>query len=553
MIRIILILFFAWITAVQAEIVKIEKRGVADDIIKCEWENQEGVPCVTIRKTIPNSNAISDKVSPTTIITKKQIEENNLIDLPKVLSFVNGINVTQSGSTGQQASVFMRGTNSNHTLVLLNGIPINDFSTPTGQYDFGQDFMFNVTQIEVYKGSAGAHFGADAIGGAINFVTTVDYENKLSVGGNNNSKTVQGNYTKILNDWHINIQGGTHESETVSALSGGTETDGTKNRSIGVNIIKWITDKLKFRTSLFTRNTFTDLDGHSLAVETGFSDNSFYAFQTGVDYITKNSINSLTLHTHEYDREYESDIYNSKSYTVRTEHQTKNYGIGFDYKYDQSLTADNDNVGLFGNFNYNIFSFHARKDNDNDSYKVGFFKEIAPNFNIRGNHSTGFKNRTLYTLEEQSNSNELSFDYNDVTLSLFQTDVGDLNTDGIELSYNIDNFTIYGSHLNSKKNDTIQLRRPEWNFGINHNKVLPNNFNLITNYNFKGEHLDIHNSNWSTITMPEIHLLDLGITKDYYNYEFGVNINNLLDEDYEAPHGFSQNGRSLNFVFKRKF
>ena len=89
MIRIILILFFAWITAVQAEIVTIEKRGVADDIIKCEWENQEGVPCVTIRKSLPNSNAISDKVSPTTIITKKQIEENNLIDLeeyrPKIL------------------------------------------------------------------------------------------------------------------------------------------------------------------------------------------------------------------------------------------------------------------------------------------------------------------------------------------------------------------------------------------------------------------------------------------------------------------------------------
>ena len=107
MIRIILILFFAWITTVQAEIVNIKQRGIADNIIKCEWENQKGVPCVTIRKTIPNSNAISDKISPTTIITKKHIEENNLIDLPKVLKFVNGVNITQSGSTGQQSSVFM--------------------------------------------------------------------------------------------------------------------------------------------------------------------------------------------------------------------------------------------------------------------------------------------------------------------------------------------------------------------------------------------------------------------------------------------------------------
>jgi hypothetical protein len=33
--------------------------------------------------------------------------------------------------------------------------------------------------------------------------------------------------------------------------------------------------------------------------------------------------------------------------------------------------------------------------------------------------------------------------------------------------------------------------------------------------------------------MPEVHLLDVGITKNYYNYEFGVSINNLLDDDYE--------------------
>jgi len=152
-----------------AEIVNVEKRGVADDQIKCEWNNSEGVPCVTIYpKYTNNSNAIGDKVSPTRVITKREIEKYKLIDLPKVLNFVQGLDVTQSGPTGQQSSVFIRGTNSNHTLVLLNGIPINDFSTPTGAHDVGQDFMFNVQQIDVYKGSSGAHWGADAVGGAIN-------------------------------------------------------------------------------------------------------------------------------------------------------------------------------------------------------------------------------------------------------------------------------------------------------------------------------------------------------------------------------------------------
>ena len=83
--------------------------------------------------------------------------------------------------------------------------------------------------------------------------------------------------------------------------------------------------------------------------------------------------------------------------------------------------------------------------------------------------------------------------------------------------------------------------------------LLPDNFQLITNYKFVGDHLDVHNSNWTTIPMPETHLLDLGITKDYWGYELGLNINNFLDEDYESPHGFKQNGRSLSFVFKKKF
>ena len=121
----------------------------------CNWNDD--IPCITIYPNINNSNALGDKITPTTVITKSEIEKYKLIDLPKVLNFVSSLDITQSGPTGQQSSVFFRGTNSNHALVLLNGIPINDFSTPTGQFDVGQDFMFNVYQIDVYKGSSGAH------------------------------------------------------------------------------------------------------------------------------------------------------------------------------------------------------------------------------------------------------------------------------------------------------------------------------------------------------------------------------------------------------------
>lgn len=589
----------------------------------CSWNGK--TPCLVIAK--PNSNIINDKVSPTIIIAKNDIDQHNLIDLKSVFKFLNSGIVVQSGPTGQQASVFMRGTNSNHTLVLLNGIPINDQSTTNGAYDFGQDFLFNVQQIEVYKGSAGAHFGADSIGGAINLITDVDYQNKFSVVGQLDSQTLQGNYATNINDWTINVQGGMHKSKTESALAGGTDLDGTQNKSIGVNIYKWITDKLKFRSNVFVRNTYTDLDGHSLALQNGYdSDNSLYAFQTGFDYNTKNSKNYITLHTHSYDREYDSpnlefDNYESDSYVLRAEHSSLItdgfvYGLGFEYKHDQalfenqgsynsSLDGNYDNVGIFANVGYNFdndwsTSLNVRTDKnnvvgDNNAYKFGIIKEkLLPKIDLRFNHAVGYKNPSLYQLygadnfgykgnnnlkAEESTLNELNFDYSinsnhKITMSMFENEIGNvieyksntyknnnidhLNQSGIELSYGYQDtknkITVWGNSLSSEKTDgSAQLRRPEHSMGINYQRTVTNTWSYYANYSFMGEHFDTHNSNYSTIVMPETHLLDIGITKNYYGFDLGLSINNVFDQDYERPHGFSQNKRKINFILKRKF
>ena len=107
------------------------------------------------------------------------------IDVIDVLKYIDGIDVKQNGQKGQLASLFTRGTNSNHTLILLNGIPINDQSTTQGLHNFGQDFLQTIQQIEIYKGPNGAHFGPSAIGGAINFITAIDYQNRISISGYN--------------------------------------------------------------------------------------------------------------------------------------------------------------------------------------------------------------------------------------------------------------------------------------------------------------------------------------------------------------------------------
>src|SRR5580704_5495211 len=74
--------------------------------------------------------------SSVTVITSQDIEAKQERTLPEVLNDVPGLNVVQTGSPGGTTSVFIRGTNSNHTKVLIDGIDVSDPSSPDDSFDF---------------------------------------------------------------------------------------------------------------------------------------------------------------------------------------------------------------------------------------------------------------------------------------------------------------------------------------------------------------------------------------------------------------------------------
>ena len=82
-----------------------------------------------------------------------------------------GLNVVQSGGPGGQTSVFMRGTDSNHVKVLVDGIDVSDPSSPVDAYDFGQFLTGDIQKVEVLRGPQSGLYGSDAIGGVINVIT----------------------------------------------------------------------------------------------------------------------------------------------------------------------------------------------------------------------------------------------------------------------------------------------------------------------------------------------------------------------------------------------
>ena len=106
-----------------------------------------------------------------TVITGDQIEQKQQRTLPGVLLDVPGLNVVQNGSPGGTAAVFMRGTNPNHTKVLVDGIDVGDPSDSNGAVDISQFLAADIERVEILRGPQSGLYGSDAIGGVINIIT----------------------------------------------------------------------------------------------------------------------------------------------------------------------------------------------------------------------------------------------------------------------------------------------------------------------------------------------------------------------------------------------
>ncbi len=111
------------------------------------------------------------------------METRNYNTLVDALSAQPGLRVVQSGGPGGNASVFIRGTNSNQVLVLLNGMPINDAANPDGAFNFGVDTLGDIERIEVVRGPMAAAYGSNAIGGVINLITRKGTQPGLHITG----------------------------------------------------------------------------------------------------------------------------------------------------------------------------------------------------------------------------------------------------------------------------------------------------------------------------------------------------------------------------------
>jgi vitamin B12 transporter len=111
----------------------------------------------------------SDTLSSVTVITRADIERLQPTSVPDLLTGLPGVTIAQTGGIGSQSSLFLRGTNSTHTLLLIDGVRIGSVST--GLPALEQIPVEAIDHIEIVRGPRASLYGSDAIGGVIQIFT----------------------------------------------------------------------------------------------------------------------------------------------------------------------------------------------------------------------------------------------------------------------------------------------------------------------------------------------------------------------------------------------
>jgi vitamin B12 transporter len=104
-----------------------------------------------------------------TVLDRASIEQAQAPDLIDLLARQAGVDISRTGGPGSVSTLFLRGGNSNHVLVLVDGVRVN--SVQQGLYDFGNLPLDRIERIEIVRGPRAALWGSDAIGGVIQIFT----------------------------------------------------------------------------------------------------------------------------------------------------------------------------------------------------------------------------------------------------------------------------------------------------------------------------------------------------------------------------------------------
>jgi vitamin B12 transporter len=571
-------------------------------LIADETETYELKPILVVTPT-RMIEPLSDSLASVSLITREDIELSVAEDLFELLRLQPGIDIVRSGGPGAQTSIFMRGSNSNHILVLIDGVRVS--SANTGGFVWEQLPLNQVERVEIVRGPRGSLYGSDSIGGVIQIFTRSSPEPYArATGGSYGTAEIDGGLGYRGENTQISINAGYRHVNGFSVqnpdgYSYNPDDDGYENTNLGIrgstqaSFGSWQYSFLGLKSqSEFDQGVSdTNQSVASLGLHGNFTPDWNYQLLAGY---TREKLDS--------DFEFFTTGFKSRRYEFSWQNQYdpgKNARLSFgaDYYHENGESLDSwdesrSNAGLFMSYDYYLDKLHLQlggRYDDNSRFGSEFTGQAALGYElgeawqVMGSYGSAFRGPNLNEQfspgfgglfagnpdlqPESSDSVELGLRWQHenigtFTAAVYRTDVKDmisftgelyqaLNIDqallkGVELNYTLSRAgwllnanATFQSAENQLTNEPL-LRRPDQKGSITVDRRFSNGSWIGMEWFYSGSRPD-----FGGITLTSYSLVNLRAGWVFSPaWQLELRSDNLANQQYEPAFGFNAPGRA---------
>jgi vitamin B12 transporter len=556
-----------------------------------------------------SNNQSSEFTAPHSVLSPVEIDSNVTTDTIDLLQSIPGVFVSRTGGAGSQISINIRGGDSGHVLVLIDGVNVNDPSEGSRKFNMPALKSLDIEKIEVLKGAQSVLYGSHALGGVINIITKkaqgkssviLDYGQERGI---SNSLTYYGKKSVFYMNAFYN------ESEGISAQKAGSEKDGNTNKGATLNY-SYSFDKFDMDWQYKVLDSFVETDG--------FGSDDLGAYNKQIQQIIsqkisanhgKNLINQKISFNksdryNKYDNSgYKVDNYSGTSldndihYIFNLKNKKILMGISnqnetFTKSSVEQVKSSINAVYMGADFKNDdlFYSFGLRNDGHSDfgnyaTYSVGMGKNLEKRRQLKLHYATGFKAPTMYQLyvekdgvytpgnrnlrPETSRSIDLTFKQmgvNSYSISIFDTLIDDIISFSGSVGPYINSGTSrsYGSEFSASQkisnklslNESVSFYKYENSKSKYTLKRPTEQISLGGDFKFSDSaRLSV---DWSYISsrwafgnklMKAYDLTNISYKKDWELYFFKFGIKNLFDREYTEAQGYGTYGMTVYTQF----
>jgi vitamin B12 transporter len=203
-----------------------------------------------------------------TVLTQSAIEASQALSVSELLAQTPGVSFTRNGGPGATTSLNIRGAETQHTVVLIDGVKLNDPSSTQGGFNSGNLLVGDIARIEILRGAQSTLWGSQAIGGVVNIVTadpTVPFTSSIDVeAGARKTGSLRAGVGGASDKITWRVAGGYYTTDGFSSYKLGKEKDGYQNSGLSGRFRVALSDTVSAEVRSVYSKGKNDFDGFNV-------------------------------------------------------------------------------------------------------------------------------------------------------------------------------------------------------------------------------------------------------------------------------------------------